>query len=286
MEHELLHPPIEQLRDIELILARTRNLVNPPELLHFLPGLAEHAEDFALERELVDAPGHRVRAVQHLIRRRRDADRPWRTRRRERVWTRRAADHDVHILREWNVDREHAQKFSVRVEHLNAAIRPVRYVDIALRVIRDRVQDVELAGVPAAIAPRFHPSTVLVDLHDARVVVAVGDEDVAGLIPGDVRRTIERAPAGTRRAFAATCGRRSGLLDRLGAPTEHHQHFPRWAQLDDHVRALVRHPEIAVFVDTDGVRERESVEILPDLANERAIGTELEQLRRRLAVNQ
>src|SRR5262249_34430128 len=36
MERQLLHSPIEQFGNVELVLARTRNLVNPPELLHLL----------------------------------------------------------------------------------------------------------------------------------------------------------------------------------------------------------------------------------------------------------
>ena len=141
-------------------------------------------------------------------------------------------------------------------------------------------------GVRAALAPRLHPAAVLVDLHDARVVVAVGDEDVAGEIPRDVGRPIERAPPGTRRAATSAAGRRSGrrFFHRLGASPEHHEHFARGIELHDHVRAFVGRPDVAVLVDANRVREREAVEILADLAKERAVGPELEQLRRRLAV--
>ena len=38
------------------------------------------------------------------------------------------------------------------------------------------------------------------------------------------------------------------------------------------------------LIDANGVREGEAVEILSDLLDERAVGAELEQLRRRLAV--
>ena len=73
-------------------------------------------------------------------------------------------------------------------------------------------------------------------------------------------------------------------LDGFGATAEHHQHAPGRVEFHDHVRAFVRRPEVAALVDADGVREGESVEILADLADERAVGPELEQLRRRLAV--
>ena len=56
-------------------------------------------------------------------------------------------------------------------------------------------------------------------------------------------------------------------------------------ELDEHVRPFVRRPEIAVVVEAHGVRERKAVEILADFAQVRAIGTELEQLRRRFTMH-
>src|SRR5438094_31644 len=85
VERQLLDAPVEQLGDVELVLGRAGDLVDPSELLDFLSRLAEYAEGFALERELVDPPRHRVGAVKDLIRRRRDADRPWRARCREGI---------------------------------------------------------------------------------------------------------------------------------------------------------------------------------------------------------
>ena len=57
MERETLHAPVEQLGHVQLVLGRARDLVDPAELLRLLPRLAEHAEDFSVEREFVDAPG-------------------------------------------------------------------------------------------------------------------------------------------------------------------------------------------------------------------------------------
>ena len=160
-------------------------------------------------------------------------------------------------------------------------LRAVGDVDVAVLVGGDRVQDVELSLPRPALAPRFHPAPVLVDLHDARVVVAVGDEDVAVRVPRDVGRAIERSPARPRHRPRRRLHRR---LHRFGAAAEHHQHASGRVELHDHVRAFVRRPEVAALVDADRVREGEPVEILADLANERAVGPELEQLRRRLAV--
>ena len=62
------------------------------------------------------------------------------------------------------------------------------------------------------------------------------------------------------------------------------QHPARGIELDDHVRALVDGPDVVVPVDADAVRERPAVEPLADLADELALGTELQQLRGRRRV--
>src|SRR5205085_2828731 len=51
MEKELLHPPVQELADIQHVFRRTGDLVNPSELLQLLPRLAEHAEHLALAVE-------------------------------------------------------------------------------------------------------------------------------------------------------------------------------------------------------------------------------------------
>ena len=132
-------------------------------------------------------------------------------------------------------------------------------------------------GSVAALAPRLHPSAVLVDLHHARVVVAVGDEDVAVAIPRDVGRTIERAPTAAAAACPARLGAAASTASARRPSTM--RHFPPATELDDHVRAFVGRPDVAVLVDAHRVSERETVEILADLANERAVGPELEELR-------
>src|SRR5215475_280994 len=48
-QDQLLHPPIEDLGHVELVLGRAGHLVDPPELVELLAGLAEHAEHLAVE---------------------------------------------------------------------------------------------------------------------------------------------------------------------------------------------------------------------------------------------
>src|SRR5690348_12414495 len=60
VKHQLLDAPVQHLGDVDLVLRRARDFVNPAELLELLSRLAEHAEHLAFKIELVDAPGKRV----------------------------------------------------------------------------------------------------------------------------------------------------------------------------------------------------------------------------------
>ena len=40
LQHQLLHPPVQQLPHVELVLRWASNLVNPSKLLRLFPGLA------------------------------------------------------------------------------------------------------------------------------------------------------------------------------------------------------------------------------------------------------
>src|SRR5882762_203235 len=77
------------------------------------------------------------------------------------------------------------------------------------------------------------------------------------------------------------------MLERLGSfvggfqlAAENHGDLACRIELDDHVRTLVRGPNVVSFVDSDRVRERPRVQVMADLANERAIGAEFQKLRR------
>src|SRR5258706_8722588 len=50
MQNQLLHAPVEQLRDIEHVLRGAGDLVDPAELLQLLAGFAEHAEHLSVQR--------------------------------------------------------------------------------------------------------------------------------------------------------------------------------------------------------------------------------------------
>ena len=130
-------------------------------------------------------PGIGVGDVQHLVRRRRDADRPRRARREAAaglqvvgqvrlVADRRLARSSV----ERHVDLHFTPEIAVAVEHLDAPVVAVADIDVALRVGRDGVHEVELARALAALAPGLDPVAVLAELGDARVDVAVADIDV------------------------------------------------------------------------------------------------------------
>src|SRR4029077_12131225 len=95
MKQELLHAPVEDLGDVQLVLRRACNFVNPAELLRLLPCLAEDAEQLSVERDLIYTSRKRVGGVEHLVRTWGDANRPGRAgahRSRRRVRPRRVAN--------------------------------------------------------------------------------------------------------------------------------------------------------------------------------------------------
>ena len=200
VQHELLHAPVQELTDPEHVLGWAGDRVDPAELLQLLAGLAEHAQDLALERQPVDAPRPGVGAVEHGVGAGRDGEGPGRARGESAAGdgrlVRYVADRRPRVGRHRHVDGELALEIAVAVEYLNAVIAAVGDVDVALGVGRDRMRRVELAGTFAAVAPRFEPVAVLVDLGDARIDVAVADEGVAGGVESRVGDLAEAARLG------------------------------------------------------------------------------------------
>src|SRR5205823_9713558 len=155
--NELLRAPVQDLGDVQLVLRLTVNLVDPAELLRLLAGFAEHSQHGAVQRQLVDPPRKRVGDVQILRRSGRDADRPRRARRHRAARLRRIgrrADRRTRAGRYRHRDLDLAQELAVAVEDLHAAVAAIADVDVSLRVRRDGVRGVELAGTAAGLAPR------------------------------------------------------------------------------------------------------------------------------------
>ena len=67
----------------------------------------------------------------------------------------------------------------VVVEHDDALVAAAAHVDISLGIDGDGMQESQLAGPRSATSGLFDEAAVLVVLDDARIDVAVGDEDVA-----------------------------------------------------------------------------------------------------------
>src|SRR5450631_1290252 len=76
MEQQLLNAPVQDFGHIQLVLGWAGHFMDPPELLELLARFAEHAEHLAVEAQLVDAARKRIRAVEHLVGGRGDAERP------------------------------------------------------------------------------------------------------------------------------------------------------------------------------------------------------------------
>ena len=73
--------------------------------------------------------------------------------------------------------------------------------------------------------------------------------------------------------------RAGALVGSFLLASEDHQDATLRAELDDHVGALVGHPDVVFLVDLDGVRKAPGIEVMPDLANVLSVGIEFEQLR-------
>jgi hypothetical protein len=65
-----LDSPIQDFGDVEFVFRGAGDFVDPAEVAWLFAGLAEHAEDFAVEAQLVDATGEGVRGEEDLIGRR------------------------------------------------------------------------------------------------------------------------------------------------------------------------------------------------------------------------
>ena len=107
---------------------------------------------------------------------------------------------------------------AVGVEDLDALVAFVGHVDVPCASIGDAVDDVELAGLGPARAPRLDVLAVRLVLRDARVAVAVGDVDVAGRVPGDIGGPLEALALGARARQPAAAAAATAAAAAAGAP--------------------------------------------------------------------
>ena len=111
-------------------------------------------------------------------------------------------------------------------------------------------------------APGLEELSVLVELGDARVAVAVGDENVAGGVPGHVGGPIEivagdaragspRPPrsAATATAALATAAGASPTLIASGLRPMVIDDAAGGIELDDHAGTAIDHPDVVLRID-------------------------------------
>src|SRR5208283_3666791 len=83
------------------------------------------------------------------------------------------------------------EKLAVSIEDLNAPVLPVADIHVAICIRGDGMRRVKLPGFCAALSPGSDPVSVLIDLCDARIAVAVAYEAVPRGVPGNVRGPVE-----------------------------------------------------------------------------------------------
>src|SRR5258708_16382826 len=186
MEREFLDGADENFGDVELVFGGAGDFVNPAEVAELFAGFAEDTENFSIKAEFIDAAWKTVGAEEDLVGAGGDANG------RGRAGGYGAggggglvADGGASIGIDGNIDGDDAKEFSISIEDLDAAVAAVRDVNIVVRIDRDAVRGVELAGLVAGFAPGFEPVAVLVHFGDARIHLAIADVRVAGSGPGD-----------------------------------------------------------------------------------------------------
>ena len=175
LQGELLHSPVHELGDVQGVGLPAVDGIDHAELFDLLASAADTADHRAVQLHLVNLAVEKrvlgrvgVGAVEKLLRAGRDADGTGR----------------AHVL-ELGLER------AVVVEHLNALVAHIGDVDVALGIDGDRVRSIELAGFGTGRAPGLGEPPGLVELGDAGVAVPVGDEDVAGSVPGHIGGLVE-----------------------------------------------------------------------------------------------
>src|SRR6185295_12871177 len=135
--------------------------------------------------------------------------------------------------------------FAVAVEHLHAVVLAVGDIDPAVGIGRDIMDDVELAGIGAGLAPGFQQLSVRRIFVDAGIAVAVRDIDLALRRQRGVGAAVKRLAAHERR--------------RLVRDADREQHLAIGGALAHGVVAVVGAIQIVVGIDVQAVRAVEQV---------------------------
>src|SRR4029077_15788391 len=101
--------------------------------------------NLSVQTELVYSSRKYIRAEQHLMWRRRNANCPWGTRRSRTRWmVCLVANRGARLGRNRHIDGDLAKEFTISVKYLNAMISSVCNVNMVLRINRNTVWSVEL----------------------------------------------------------------------------------------------------------------------------------------------
>src|SRR5256886_10408654 len=151
------------------------------------------------------------------------------------------ADSRTSVGIDGDIDGELAEKFSIGIEDLDAAVATIGDVDVVVRIDSDAVRGVEVARLVAGFAPRLEPVALFVDFGDTRIDIAVADVGVARGVPRDVGDLTEHAVDRRKR--------RLDVLERLGTfvggfllSARNQDDAALGVGIYGHVRALVRPP--------------------------------------------
>src|SRR3989442_5492200 len=160
MKIQLLPPPVVHVRDENDVFGWARQPMQPIELFRAAAGLAEHAENLAVEGELVQSAGLIVDGEQILSWAiSRDTERPrWRSIRRVRI---RIAERRMPFLVIGDVEPDELLEVPVGIENLNPPIAAVGHVDVPLPVDLHVVRISKLARAGPVGSPGVDPVSVL-----------------------------------------------------------------------------------------------------------------------------
>ena len=130
--------------------------------------------------------------------------------------------------------------FAVAVEHLHAVVLAVGDIDPAVGIGRDIVDDVELAGIGARLAPGLEQFSVRRIFVDAGIAVAVRDIDLALRRQRGMGAAVKRLAAHERR--------------RLVRDADGQQHLAVGRALAHGMVAVIGAIEIVVGIDVQTMR--------------------------------